>query len=416
MCAYLPRVADRELAAQLQVMGAVLIEGPKACGKTATASQVARTVVRFDEDDAARSLLSLDPGALFAGETPILFDEWQLEPSIWNRVRRQVDDYGRQGEYILTGSAVPRDNAARHSGAGRISVMQMRPMSLYETGHSSGDVSLAAIMRGERQVGSGTDLSFNELLQRIVIGGWPPLIGRDEGFARSWLTAYLQQIVEVDVPSLGHRRSPGNLARLLAALARNVGQPVKLTELARDVGGEAGPVASETMSGYMDALDRLKLRDDSQAWRPHMRSRTRLRTAAVRYFVDPSLATAALDIGSAELRADPPAAGFHFEALAMRDLRIFAQLLHGTVSSWRDSNGNEVDAIVTLRDGSWAAFEIKLNPRDVDAAAESLRRFAAKIDPGVHGEPAALAVITSTGHAGMRPDGVSVIPIATIGP
>lgn len=413
---YLPRIADRELAAHMQVMGAVLIEGPKACGKTASASQVARTVVRFDEDDAARSLMALDPEALFAGEPPILFDEWQLEPSIWNRVRRQVDDRGRPGEFILTGSATPRDNATRHSGAGRFTVMRMRPMSLLESGHSSGDVSLAAIMRGERQVGDGTGLTYDELLQRIVIGGWPSLIGKDEEFARAWLRAYLKQIIEVDIPSLGHRRSPRNLERLLAALARNIGQAAKLAELARDVGGESGPIANETIYGYMDALDRLKLLDDSEAWRPHMRSRTRLRATAVRYFVDPSLAPAALDVGSADLRADPLAAGFHFEALATRDLRIYAQLLDGALSSWRDSNGNEVDAIVTLRDGTWGAFEIKLNPRDIDSAAESLHRFAAKVDTTRHGEPAALGVITSTGHAGRRSDGVQVIPVSTLGP
>jgi predicted AAA+ superfamily ATPase len=377
---------------------------------------VAQTVVRFDEDDAARSLLALDPDALFVGVPPILFDEWQLEPSIWNRVRRQVDDRGRPGEFILTGSATPRDNASRHSGAGRFTLMRMRPMSLLESGHSSGAVSLASIMRGQRQTGDGTGFTYSELLQRIVIGGWPALIGKDEDFARAWLRAYIKQIIEVGIPSLGHRRNPRNLERLLAALARNVGQAVKLAELARDVGGESGPIANETLYGYMDALDRLKLIDDSEAWRPHMRSRTRLRTAPVRYFVDPSLGTAALDAGSADLRADPQAAGFHFEAMAVRDLRIYAQLLDGSVSSWRDSNGNEIDVIVTLRDGTWAAFEIKLNPRDVDSAAESLHRFAAKVDTTKHGAPSALGVITGTGHAGQRSDGVHVIPIATLGP
>jgi predicted AAA+ superfamily ATPase len=227
---------------------------------------------------------------------------------------------------------------------------------------------------------------------------------------------YLRQIVEVDVPSLGPRRNPRNLGRLLASLARGVGQAVKQSELAKDVGGEPGPVAHETLAGYLDALDRLNLTEDSQAWRPHMRSRTRLRAAAVRYFVDPSLGPAALNIGSAELRADPRAAGFHFEALAMRDLRIYAQLQQGEVDSWRDANGNEVDAVLSLRNNTWAAFEIKLNPRDADAAAASLLRFAAGVDASKHGPPVALAVITSSGHAGRRGDGVHVIPIGTLGP
>jgi predicted AAA+ superfamily ATPase len=413
---YLPRIADQELATRLRTLGAVLIEGPKACGKTATASQVAKTVIRFDEDEAARALVALDPQALFAGEPPILFDEWQVEPSIWNRVRRQVDDRGVKGQFILTGSATPRDDATRHSGAGRFAVIQMRPMSLFESGHSSGQVSLAGLLAGERQTGDGTSLSYADLLTRIVVGGWPELVEADEDVARDWLNDYLTQITEVDVPGMGLRRSPRNLQRLLAALARGVGQAVKLSELAKDVGGDAGQVAFETISRYLDALDRLKLTDDSEAWRPHMRSRTRLRATAVRYFVDPSLGPAALNVGTPELRADPQAAGFHFEALAIRDLRVYAQLHRGQVDSWRDANGNEVDAVVTFRDNRWAAFEIKLNPRDVDSAAASLLTFAGKVDTDRHGRPAALGVITSTGHAGRREDGVHIVPIATLGP
>ena len=189
-----------------------------------------------------------------------------------------------------------------------------------------------------------------------------------------------------------------------------------MSELARDVGGESGPIANETLYGYLDALDRLMLTDNSEAWRPHLRSRTRLRVAPVRYFVDPSLGPAALGIGSDQLRADLYATGFHFEALAIRDLRIYAQPLRGEVASWRDSNGNEVDAVVTLRDSSWGAFEIKLNPRSVDQAATALLKFAANVDEDRHGKPAALGVITSSGHAGRRPDGVHVIPISALGP
>ncbi len=416
MCSYRPRVADGELALLRRALGAILIEGPKACGKTATASQVAKTVIQFDKDDTARAQVTLDPDALFAGEPPILFDEWQLEPTIWNRVRRQVDERHAKGEFILTGSSRPRDDVSRHSGAGRFAVLRMRPMSLFESGHSTGSVSFAALLAGERQPGVGTHLTFPELLKRIVVGGWPEIIDWAEEDARSWLNGYLDQIVETDIPAMGPRRNPRNLRRLLASLARSVGQPVKLSEVARDVGGDAGPIAHETITGYIDALERLGLIDDSEAWRPHMRSRTRLRAAPVRYFVDPSLGPAALGIGSAELRADPRATGFHFEALAIRDLRIFAQPHRGTVESWRDSNGNEVDAIVSIRENKWAAFEIKLNPRDVDAAAASLLRFAANVDKDRHGEPAALGVITSTGAAGRRNDGVHVIPVGCLGP
>jgi uncharacterized protein len=220
----------------------------------------------------------------------------------------------------------------------------------------------------------------------------------------------------VDVQNLGAHRDPRKIRRLLASLGRNVAQATKSTELAKDVGGDDGPVAKETLTAYLSALDRLHLTDNAEAWRPHMRSRARLRTAPVRYFVDPSLGTAALNVGSTELIADPNALGLHFEALVVRDLRIYAQLLDGTVDSWRDSNGYEVDAIVNVHDNKWGAFEVKLNPDAVDQAAAGLLRFAANVDTSRHGEPACLGVFTSTGAAGRREDGVHVIPIGTLGP
>ena len=415
MVNYRARVVDLELSRRLETIGAVLIEGPKACGKTATATQVAKTIFRFDEDEAARIAVRLAPERLFDNPTPILFDEWQAEPGIWNRVRRQVDDRQGRGLYILTGSATPNDDAGRHSGAGRFGVIAMRPMSLFESGHSNGEVSLAALFAGASPTADGTHLSFDDLVQRIVVGGWPELLDASEDDARDWLSDYLTQIAEIDVQLLGPRRNPRNVRRLLASLGRAVGQAAKGSALASDVGGADGPIAKKTLAGYLDALDRVHLLDNSEAWRPHMRSRARLRTSPVRYFVDPSLGPAALNIGSAELIADPQALGFHFEALVIRDLRVYAQRLRGVVDSWRDSNGNEVDAIITSRDG-WSAFEIKLNPAAVDDAAASLRRFAANVDTAVHGEPKMLGVITSTGYAGRREDGVYVIPISTLGP
>lgn len=414
--AYLPRIADRELEERLSYIGAVLIEGPKACGKTATAARQAKTIFRFDDDDAARSLVQLSPQRLFDNPTPILFDEWQVEPTIWNRVRRQVDDRQGAGLYILTGSATPNDDASRHSGAGRFSVMSMRPMSLFESDDSNGEMSLAALLNKERQTGLGTHLGFEALVSRIVVGGWPELVDCDEARARRWLRDYINNLVEVDIQKLGSRRDPQNLRRLIAALGRSVGQATKASELAMDVGGEAGPIAKETLEAYLSALDRLHLVENSEAWRPHMRSRARLRTAPVRYFVDPSLGPAALGVGSTELFADPNALGLHFEALVIRDLRVYAQPLDGRVDSWRDSNGNEVDAIVTIGPNKWGAFEIKLNPDAVDDAAKSLRRFAANVDTQRHGEPACLGVITSTGAGGRREDGVHVIPIGCLGP
>lgn len=416
MVRYLQRIADRDLADRLSYIGAVLIEGPKACGKTATASQHAKTVFRFDEDETARSFVKLSPEHLFHNPTPILFDEWQVEPAIWNKVRRQVDDRDGRGLFILTGSATPTDDTSRHSGAGRFSVMSMRPMSLFESGHSNGEMSLARLLNGERQTGLGTHLTFDELLKRIVIGGWPELVGADESAARRWLRDYLTNIVEVDIQKLGSRRAPDNLRRLLESLGRSVGQATKASELAKDVGGEDGPIAKETLSAYLTALSRVHLIDNSEAWRPHMRSRARLRTAPVRYFVDPSLGPAALGVGTSELMADLNTLGFHYEALAVRDLRVYAQLLNARVDSWRDANGNEVDAVVTVGPNQWGAFEIKLNPDAVDEAAAALLRFKNSVDTVRHGEPSCLGVITSTGAGGLREDGVHVIPIGCLGP
>lgn len=416
MAGYLQRIADRELIERLGYIGAVLIEGPKACGKTATATQHAQTVIRLDEDETARRLMTLAPERLIDNPTPILFDEWQVEPTIWNKVRRQVDDREGKGLFILTGSAAPTDDASRHSGAGRFSVMKMRPMSLFESGHSNGEMSLSSLLGGERQTGLGTHLAFDELLKRIVIGGWPELIDAEETSARRWLRDYLTNIVEVDVQKLGSRRDPSNLRRLLESLGRSVAQAAKAAELARDVGGEDGPIAKESLSAYLTALDRLHLLDNSPAWLPHMRSRARLRTAPVRYFVDPSIGPAALGIGTSELMNDLNALGLHYEALVIRDLRIYAQPLDARVDSWRDSEGHEVDAVVSVGPNKWGAFEIKVGPDAGDEAAAALLRFKANVDTSRHGEPSCLGVITSTGAGGLRPDGVHVIPIGCLGP
>lgn len=420
MVSYRPRIADAELSDRLTAAGAVLIEGPKACGKTETALQIAASVVRFDTDANAIATLELNPSDLFDRALPILFDEWQRAPAIWDHVRRHVDELRQKGLYVLTGSATPTDTRELHSGAGRIGTMAMRPMSLFESGYSTGEVSLKGLLDGEPQSAKSTRLEVPELMERIVIGGWPSLLGEDERSSRRWLDDYLSQIVEVDIPSLGTtRRAPDRLHRVLASLGRSVAQPVKVASLARDVGGTDGKAPEHpTINAYLDALDRLKLTDNSPSWQPHMRSRTRLRAAPVRYFVDPSIGTAALRVGSRELLADLNGAGFHFEALALRDLRIYSQPLGGQVYSWREANGRrEVDAILETPEG-WSAFEVKLtgDKRVIDAAAKQLLELAENVDRKRHGSPAALTVITAMGGGGQRPDGVHVVPIAALGP
>lgn len=398
-------------------MGAVLIDGPKAVGKTATASQVARTVFRMEVDRAARAALETYPDQLFASPTPILFDEWQDSPDIWNLVRRAVDDHSDKGLYLLTGSSRPRDNARLHSGAGRIGRLRMRPMSLFESGHSTGAVSLAAILDGAEPSGSPATLSIPELIERIVVGGWPETIDLDERAARAWVAAYNRNVVDVDVPALGPRRNPGNLTRLLASLGRAVGTPLRRSAVTIEVGGQNGPIDDKTLTNYLDALDRLMLIEPLSAWQPHMRSRTRLRTTPVHHFVDPSIGVAALGVRTAELLADLEAAGFHFESLGLRDLRIYSQPLGASLSSWRDTQLNqEIDAILELPNGRWAGFEFKLGEAQAGPAAESLLNMASKVDKEQHGEPAALVVVTGGRFAYRRPDGVLVVPITSLGP
>ncbi|GAB3714943.1 DUF4143 domain-containing protein [Mariniluteicoccus flavus] len=398
-------------------MGAVLIDGPKAVGKTRTAEEVARTVFRIDVDRAARAALEVAPEQLFTSPTPIVFDEWQETPELWNFVRRAVDDHDGKGLYVLTGSARPRDDARVHSGAGRIGRLRMRPMTLFETGHSTGEVSLRRLLDGDEPAGASSSLTIDGLLERITIGGWPDLLEADEREASLWLRDYLRTLAEVDVPGLGSRRNPGNVERLLTALGRAAATPLNLTSLAQDVGGARGRIASETLTNYLDALDRLMLIEPIPAWRPHMRSRTRLRTAAVHHFVDPSLGTAALGVGSNDLRRDLNAAGLHFESLVMRDLRVYGQPLGATLASWRDSQtGLEIDAVLELPDGRWAAVEVKLGETAADAAADSLLRMAGKVDHDRHGKPATLIVLTGGRYSYRRPDGVCVVPITALGP
>lgn len=417
MVSYRPRVVDAELDRRLSSAGAVLIEGPKACGKTATATRHARTVIRLDTDASSRTAVDVAPSILLDREPPVLFDEWQTAPALWNLVRREVDDRSpARGQFILTGSATPNDDVNRHSGAGRFSTLRMRPMSLYESGHSSGTVSLAALFDGENALSADSGMTVPELVDRITSGGWPALIEADANDAAEWVRDYLNQLVEVDIQQLGARRDPANLRRLLNSLGRAVGTDTTVTALAKDVGGAEGPTSRNTIDAYLTALGRLMIVEDVPAWAPHMRSTTPLRSSATRYLADPSLGVAALGMGRQRLLADLNATGFHFEALVVRDLRVYAQPLGGTLHHWRDNNGHEIDAVVTIADGRWGAFEVKMNPADADSAAASLNRFAQKIDTSRVGDPSVLGVITTTGIAYRRRDRVDVLPIATLGP
>lgn len=414
---YQPRIVDAELVERLASAGAVLIEGAKASGKTETARQHANSVVFLDTDLDARAVLSLDPALVLDGPTPRLIDEWQVEPSVWNHVRRRVDDRGQPGQFILTGSAMPADDITRHTGAGRFSRLRLRPMSLFETGHSTGAISLAALLTGTAVRSPQPKITVQELVSRIAIGGWPALQHRGVEAALRANRDYLDQIRRVDVERLGGvKHDPDKVGRLLQSLARNVATEVKISTLAADAAGADGAMSRNTVVGYLDTLERLMVVEQQPAWAPHLRSKAILRNRSKLHFVDPSLAVAAMRASPARILADLNLLGLLFESLVVRDLRVYAQALDGQVRHYRDSNGLEVDAIVETDAGGWAAFEVKLSPASVDNGAASLLKFADGIDTAKCGLPAALAVITGTGFGYVRPDGVAVIPIGSLGP
>jgi predicted AAA+ superfamily ATPase len=414
---YLARIADVELANRLRSAGAVVLEGPKACGKTATARQTAASEVLLDVDTEAREAVAINPGLVLEGATPRLIDEWQLEPQIWNQVRRAVDDRGEAGQFILAGSATPADNVTRHSGAGRFSRLRMRTMSLFESGPSNGAISLAAVLAGDAGEAAEPALTLLELSEEIARGGWPGLRGLPLDAALQGVRDYLEEICRTDVAAVDDgRRDPERVRRLIRSLARNVATHASLTTLAKDTAGADGQINDETARRYLSALERLFVIENQPAWEPHLRSKYVLRKSPKRHLVDPSLAVAALEATPDALLRDLRLLGFLFESLVVRDLRIYAQPLGGRVKQYRDSSGLEVDAIVETGD-AWAAFEVKLGgPKAIDEAAANLVRFAAQIDTDRIGRPAALAVVTAGGYGYRRQDGVQLIPIGALGP
>jgi hypothetical protein len=407
---YRERIADRELVRRLDANGAVVIEGVKACGKTATARQVAASEVLLDTDENARRALAVDPALVLEGAVPRLLDEWQIEPAIWNHVRRAVDDRGTSGQFILTGSAVPADDIVRHTGAGRLTRHRLRPMSLFETGHSSGLVSLQQLLGGHSAVTLDSELPLSRLAEHISVGGWPAHLGRSANQSLQANRDFLNEIRRVDIARVdGIRRDPVKVGRFLHSFARHVGTYAAASTMTADLN-------NHTAAAYLSALERLMIIEDQPAWAPHLRSRSRLRSTPKRHYVDPSLAVAALRADPDSLMQDLDLLGFLFESLVVRDLRIYAQHSDAEVLQYRDNTGLEVDAIVQGPGGQWAAFEVKLGTGMIDQAAANLVRFAARVDTSRSGAPAALAVIVARGYGYVRPDGIRVIPIGALGP
>ena len=419
---YRPRIVDAELIASLYVAGAVLIEGPRACGKTETARRAARSEVLLDLDAQARALAAIDPGLLLEGDTPRLIDEWQIVEGIWDHVRRAVDARRATdpatgvGQFILTGSAVPAHDLTRHVGSGRFVRLHMRPMTLAEAGHSTAAVSLASVLEGAGVRATDPGLRFDRLLELLCIGAGRAVStprpttpsGCSGATCRTSRGSTSDESMAPDATAA--RRPTPSVARA------NVATATPVANLRRDVNGAQGTHKDETITAYLDVLARLMVIEELPAWAPAIRSRTRLRVAAVRYFVDPSLAIAAVRADPARLKRDLGWTGLLFENLVIRDIRVFADQLGAQVFSYRDESGLEADAIVETNEGRWAAFEVKLGQGQVEDAAENLLRLKERVDTAALVEPAALAVITGSGYGYTRSDGVSVIPIGTLGP
>lgn len=415
---YLPRICDTLLEKKMYSSGAVLVVGCKWCGKTMTASQLAKSVLYMQDPDKTSALLALadtKPSLLLKGENPRLIDEWQMAPVLWDAIRFEVDRRKSVGQFILTGSAVPTDNATAHTGTGRISRLLMRPMSLFESKESNGEVSLKSLFDGEQDIMSLSSLSIEQIAYVICRGGWPASIGIAPEYALQMSIDYVEAIINQDVSRVdGVEKNPTRVHLLLRSLARNVATMATNTTILRDVEANDISITAPTLDLYMNALRRIFVIEDQCAWLPALRSKSALRTSSKRHFVDPSIATAVLRRKPDALLDDFETFGFLFESLCTRDMRIYAQANDGDIFHYRDKTELEADMIVSLRDGRWAAVEVKLGNKEIEKAAESLKKLAARVDTEKMGKPSFLMVLTGGEYAYRREDGVFVVPIGCL--
>jgi len=416
---YRPRLMDQQVVRHLAAFGGVLLEGPKWCGKTWTGLRHAATSVMV-QNRQVRRLADLDPEDLLTGERPMLVDEWQDAPDLWDVARQMIDLSANKGLFIFTGSAVPPRDATRHSGTGRFARLRMRPMSLFEMGNSTGAVSLGQLLAGQAPKPVASAMTYKNVIKLICRGGWPGSLEQDDDHALLLPGQYLRAVAESDLERIdGVNRDPAKVKAVLQSLARNTASQAKATTIQNDVavmGGHAREVTAATVRNYISALERIFVVEDLPVWRYSLRSKTLLLVSPKRHFTDPSLAVAALAATPEQLALDPETAGFLFESLCVRDLRAYADAHLGKVCHYRDSKGLEADAIVTAPGGRWGAVEAKLGMSQEDAAAASLLRLK-KTVTGQVPEPAFLMVLTAVGGAAYtRPDGVHVVPIDCLGP
>ena len=421
---YKPRVVDEMLKDKLEAKGAVVIEGPKWCGKTTTAMQVANSVLRMDEPsrrDANIQLSEIAPERLLQGAVPRLIDEWRIAPKLWDAARYEVDTRGEEGQFILTGSAVPVESREiTHSGTGRFTWLTMRPMSLYESGESSGEVSLEELFKTPEQIVGTNSLDIGKLAFQICRGGWPHAIGMREKIALTQAVDYYDAVVKSDINRAdGVTKDPERVKRLMRSFARNQGGQVANTVLRDDIqANDTESLSEDTIASYINALKKIFVVEDMPAWNPNLRSKTSIRTTDTRYYVDPSIATAALGVGPNDLINDLNTLGLLFETMCVRDLRVYAEYLGGDVLHYRDKTGLECDTVIHLRNGKYGLAEIKLGgQRLIEEGAANLKTLAAKIDTTKMPAPSFMMIVVGTGeYAYRREDGVYIVPIGCLKP
>lgn len=414
---YKERLLDNELKRKLNSSGAVLIRGAKACGKTESAKQIAKSVLNVDRDEQVPLLMSSAPQRLLLGDTPRLIDEWQEQPKLWNYIRHEIDERKKTGQFILTGSANPDESVKMHSGAGRFTIVDMRTMSWQELGFSSGKVSLEKLFEGHKIdiYDEATNLEF--IIEKIITGGFPGLINKKISRAIDMNRSYVELLTEVDMSRLSNtKRDPVKVRSLLRSLARNTATLVEITTLEKDIlQKENKNLSRPTIYDYLDVLNRLMIVEDQPAWNPHIRSSASLRKSPKRHFTDVALAVAALGVNKNELLNDLNFTGFLFESLVTHDLRVYGQVNDAKVYHYRDSSGLEVDAIVQKYNGDWCAFEIKLGFGQIEEAAANLNKFVSVLDDKKVRPPKSLNIITGTGISYTRQDGINVISLASLG-
>lgn len=419
---YRKRIADDILKRKLEGKGAVLIEGTKWCGKTTTAEQVASSVLYMDDPEKKSqniAMAEMNPKRLLKGDSPRLIDEWQLAPKLWDAIRFEVDHRSELGQFILTGSAVPPETKdIAHTGTGRFTWLTMRTMSLFESGDSTGEVSLKELFESPETIDGESTIDLDRLAFLVCRGGWPQAIDMRDEIALDQAIDYYDAVVHSDINRVDNvNKNPERVKRLMRSYARNQGTQVANTVLANDVmANDGASIDDDTIASYVNALKKIFVVEDMPAWNPNLRSKTAIRSSDTRYYTDPSIAAAALGIGPQDLVADLNTFGFLFETMCVRDLRVFADAIGGTVYHYRDKDGLECDAVVHLRNGSYGLIEIKLGGDTlIDDGARTLSTLAQKIDTDKMKAPAFSMVLVGIGdYAYRRPDGVYVVPIGSL--